>query len=160
MVHALTDRAETLASCESLTAGLFAAEIATVPGASAVLRGGLITYATELKHSLAGVPEETLAAVGPVAEETARAMAEGARSTCEATWGVALTGVAGPDSQDGHPVGEVWIGVARDGGPTLTRRLSIDPQNDPQRTREYIRSTSVAKAIEFLLATLGTIPKR
>lgn len=117
LVHTLTDRRETLALCESLTAGLASATVATVPGASAVLRGGLVTYATDLKASLAGVPEKILDRYGPVSAVTARHMARGAQSVCGATWGVALTGVAGPDPQDGHPVGEVHIAVA---GPSRT----------------------------------------
>lgn len=117
LVRTLTERGETLAFCESLTAGLASATVATVPGASNVLRGGLVTYATDLKGSLAGVPAEVLDRHGPVSAMTARHMARGAQSVCGATWGVALTGVAGPDPQDGHPVGEVYIAVA---GPSRT----------------------------------------
>ena len=117
LVRTLTSRGETVAFCESLTAGLASATVATVPGASNVLRGGLVTYATELKSTLAGVPEKVLDSRGPVAAVTARHMARGARGRCGATWGVALTGVAGPDPQDGHPVGEVHIAVS---GPSRT----------------------------------------
>lgn len=117
LVRTLTARGETLAFCESLTAGLASASVAEVPGASNVLRGGLVTYATDLKVSLAGVPEKILDRYGPVSAVTARHMARGAQSVCSTTWGVALTGVAGPDPQDGHPVGEVHIAVA---GPSRT----------------------------------------
>lgn len=117
LVRTLTDRCETLAFCESLTAGLASATVAAVPGASNVLRGGVITYATDLKASLAGVPEKILERYGPVAAVTARHMARGTQTVCGSTWGVALTGVAGPDPQDGHPVGEVHIAVA---GPSRT----------------------------------------
>lgn len=112
LVAELAARGQTMATAESLTAGLAAATVAGVPGASAVLRGGLIVYATELKHTLAGVPAETLAADGPVAASTAAALAEGAASRCGATWGVGLTGVAGPSQQDGKRVGTVFIGFA------------------------------------------------
>ena len=112
VITSLIDAGQTVATCESLTAGLLAATLADVPGASAALRGGLVTYATDLKHTLARVPQEVLAAHGPVARETAIAMARGVRDVCGADWGVSLTGVAGPDPQDGHPVGEVWVGVA------------------------------------------------
>ena len=98
VITSLIDAGQTVATCESLTAGLLAATLADVPGASAALRGGLVTYATDLKHT--------------VARETAIAMARGVRDVCGADWGVSLTGVAGPDPQDGHPVGEVWVGVA------------------------------------------------
>lgn len=111
LVREFTRRGLTIATAESLTAGLCAATIAEVPGASAVLRGGVIVYATELKHDLAGVSEETLRAHGPVAAETAVELAEGAARRCGADVGVALTGVAGPDPQDGHPAGEVFIGI-------------------------------------------------
>ena len=112
VITSLIDAGQTVATCESLTAGLLAATLADVPGASAALRGGLVTYATDLKHTLARVPQEVLVAHGPVARETAIAMARGVRDVCGADWGVSLTGVAGPDPQDGHPVGEVWVGVA------------------------------------------------
>ena len=111
VITSLIDAGQTVATCESLTAGLLAATLADVPGASAALRGGLVTYATDLKHTLARVPQEVLVAHGPVARETAIAMARGVRDVCGADWGVSLTGVAGPDPQDGHPVGEVWVGI-------------------------------------------------
>ena len=113
VITSLIDAGQTVATCESLTAGLLAATLADVPGASAALRGGLVTYATDLKHTLARVPQEVLVAHGPVARETAIAMARGVRDVCGADWGVSLTGVAGPDPQDGHPVGEVWVAPAR-----------------------------------------------
>ena len=112
VITSLIDAGQTVGTCESLTAGSLSATLVDVPGASAVLRGGLVTYATDLKHTLARVPQEVLVAHGPVARETAIAMARGVRDVCGADWGVSLTGVAGPDPQDGHPVGEVWVGVA------------------------------------------------
>ncbi|AWB84203.1 CinA family protein [Corynebacterium liangguodongii] len=117
LVAALVQRNQTISFCESLSAGLAAATLATVPGASAVLRGGLVVYATDLKGTLAGVGEDVLAAHGPVSPATAREMARGARRVCGSDWAVALTGVAGPETQDGHPVGEVWVGLA---GPRYT----------------------------------------
>lgn len=137
LVRTLTERGETLAFCESLTAGLACSTVASVPGASHVLRGGLVTYATDLKEALAGVPSSILETHGPVAASTARHMARGAQKACGATWGVALTGVAGPDSQDGHPVGEVHIAVA---GPSRTvshpaSAILADIANHPELTR-------------------------
>lgn len=139
LVERLARRGETVAAAESLTAGLFTATVADVPGASAVLRGGLVVYATDLKATLAGVPREVLDRVGPVAEETAEALARGARTRCEATWGVGLTGVAGPTEQDGHPVGTVFVGVA---GPPGVRvdRLAL------RGTRGEIRAATVRAA--------------
>ncbi|MEV6276042.1 CinA family protein [Nocardia sp. NPDC051832] len=112
LVRALVTHGQTVATAESLTAGLLSATIAGIPGASAVLRGGLVVYATDLKHSLAGVSADTLRTDGPVAASTAEQLAVGARTRCDATWGCGLTGVAGPDSQDGHPVGTVFLGVS------------------------------------------------
>lgn len=125
VVRLLRERGETLALCESLTAGLASASVAAVPGASAVLRGGLITYATDLKVSLAGVDKHVIDREGPVSSSTAESMADGARMVCGAEWGVSFTGVAGPDTQDGHPVGEVFIAVAGPGG-TQGHRARID----------------------------------
>lgn len=113
LVAALTARGETVSTSESLTAGLLAAMIAGVPGASAVLRGGLIVYATDLKAGLAGVAGDTLARFGPVAEQTARELAVGAAQRCRSTYGISLTGVAGPDPQDGKAPGTVFCGLAR-----------------------------------------------
>jgi len=96
LVADLTVRRQSVATAESLTAGLLAATLAGVAGASVVLRGGLVTYIEDTKIALAGVAPQLLDAVGPVAAPTARAMAVGARQRCAATWGVGLTGVAGP----------------------------------------------------------------
>lgn len=112
----------TVATAESLTAGLVAATIAEVPGASAVLRGGLVVYATDLKATLAGVPAEILQRHGAVAPETAWHLAAGAAARCGADVGIGLTGVAGPDPQEGKPVGTVFIGVGA-GDHTRVHRL-------------------------------------
>lgn len=101
-----------VAAAESLTGGRFVATLVDVPGASAVVRGGLITYATDLKASLAGVDAEQLEDTGPVDEVVAAQMAAGAARECVADIGVACTGVAGPDPQDGKPVGLVYTAIA------------------------------------------------
>lgn len=112
VVAALRARRQTVATAESLTGGLVGAALTDVAGASAVYRGGLIVYATELKAVLAQVSAGTLTADGPVAATTAAELAEGAAAVCGADWGLATTGVAGPDPQDGHPVGQVFVAVA------------------------------------------------
>ncbi|WP_182347575.1 CinA family protein [Tomitella gaofuii] len=152
LVRALTGRGETVATAESLTAGLAAATIAGVPGASLVLRGGLIVYATELKERLAGVPWPVLDEHGPVSREAAAALAEGARDTCGADWGMGLTGVAGPAEQDGHPAGTVFLGLAGRGASNVVRlRL--------HGTRWQIRRAAVAEALAALLeAVTGPSP--
>lgn len=143
VVARLRDAGLTLATCESLTAGLLTATLATVPGASAVLRGGLVTYATDLKHDLAGVPSELLAEHGAVSGETATAMAEGVRERCRADVAVALTGVAGPDPQEGRPPGTVWLGWS---GPAGSGSRLLHLTGD----RQAIRDAAVQAALEWL----------
>jgi nicotinamide-nucleotide amidase len=146
--QALLSRGETVAAAESLTAGLFCATLATVPGASATLRGGVVVYATELKTALAGVPAGLLAAHGPVSPETAAALAEGVRGRCAATWGIGLTGVAGPDPVDGHGPGRVYLGIA---GADGTDVAELDLPGD----RAAVRAGAVTAAMERLLTRLG-----
>lgn len=146
--QALLARGETVAAAESLTAGLFCATLASVPGASATLRGGVVVYATDLKTALADVPADLLAAHGPVAPETAAALAEGVRVRCGSTWGVGLTGVAGPDPVDGHAPGRVYVGVS-DGVRTDVHRLDLPGD------RAAVRTGSVAVAVDALLTRLG-----
>jgi len=146
--RALLDRGENVAAAESLTAGLFCATLATVPGASATLRGGVVVYATELKTALAGVPADMLAEHGPVSPETAAALAEGVRARCAAAWGVGLTGVAGPDPVDGHGPGRVYVGIAGDGA-TDVRELDLPGD------RAAVRAGAVEAAMRALLARLA-----
>ena len=148
-VHrALQARGETVAAAESLTAGLFCATLAAVPGASATLRGGTVVYATDLKATLAGVPPELLAEHGPVSRPTAAALAEGVRLRCAATWGVGLTGVAGPDPVDGHHPGTVYVGLS-DGGRTDVADLVLPG------ARQAVRYAAVQAAFEALLDRLS-----
>lgn len=144
VVHAYTQRGLTVATCESLTAGLVAGTLATVPGASKVLRGGLVTYATELKSALAGVDAGLLAQAGAVDAEVARQMARGARLACAADVAVACTGVAGPDPQDGKPVGTVFVAVATRGGEDVRERAF-------EGDRASIRQQTVDACCEALL---------
>ena len=143
LVADLTVRRQTVATAESLTAGLLAATIAGVPGASVVLRGGLITYTEATKTALAGVPRQVLAELGPVAAPTARALAVGAKERCRATWGVGVTGVAGPDPHGGHPVGTVFVGLT---GPVDTEVMELTLSG----TRWDIRMGAVQRAISRL----------
>lgn len=105
----------TVATAESLTGGQLAARFTETPGASETYLGGVVTYATGLKKSLLGVSEETVADCGVVSPECAEAMAAGIRALSGATYGVATTGVAGPDSQEGKPPGLVYVGIAGPG---------------------------------------------
>ena len=139
----LAGRHETVATCESLTGGLVAAELTSVPGASSVVRGGLVTYATDLKTSLAGVPEELIATYGVVSREVAEAMADGSRTRCGSTWGIGLTGVAGPDPLDGLPPGTVCIAVA---GPDGARSVCEIMAGG----RDEVRRQTVQRAFDLL----------
>ncbi|HVV10411.1 CinA family protein [Amycolatopsis sp.] len=115
IVTRLIERGETVGTAESLTAGLVCVTLTEVPGSSAVVRGGLVVYATDLKNSLAGVDQALLDEHGAVHPEVAAQLAEGARVRCGADWGLGLTGVAGPDPQDGVVPGTVHIGLAGNG---------------------------------------------
>lgn len=106
----------TVAVAESLTGGLVTATLTGTPGASATVRGGLVVYTTALKADLAGVPESLLAAHGAIDPRVAAALASGARERLGATYGLGVTGVAGPEPQDGRPVGTVFVAVAGPGG--------------------------------------------
>jgi nicotinamide-nucleotide amidase len=147
-IRSLVERGETLAVVESLTGGLLAATIVEVPGVSAVFRGGLVAYATDLKATLAGVPPDLLAARGPVDPEVAVALAEGGRTRCGADWSLATTGVAGPDPQDGKPVGLVFVAVAGPGGSGGVRRLTLPGD------RAAVRAGAVAAALDLLAERL------
>ena len=143
VVATLRDRSQTLATAESLTGGLVGATLTDVPGASAVYRGGLIVYATELKAELAHVSVQTLAADGPVAARTAAQLARGAADVCGADWGLATTGVAGPDPQDGHPVGQVYVAVA---GPPSAGVLDEVPGGLPEADQVGVQVQELALA--------------
>lgn len=112
VVGALRRLGATVAVAESATAGRVSARLADVPGASAVLRGGAVVYATSVKHDVLGVDEELLARHGPVSREVTAALATRVRTVFDADWGVGVTGVAGPEPQGGRAVGEVVWAVA------------------------------------------------
>jgi nicotinamide-nucleotide amidase len=138
LVAELTARGETVAVAESLTGGLVVSELVGVPGASAVVRGGVVAYATPVKATVLGVDAELLAERGAVDPEVARQMASGVRIALAvdgvpATWGISTTGVAGPDPQDGKPVGTVFIGIAGASGAEATE-LHLDGDRAAIRT--------------------------
>jgi nicotinamide-nucleotide amidase len=151
LVADLTVRNQSIATAESLTAGLLAATIAGVAGASEVLRGGLITYTEHTKVLLAGVAPEILDEVGSVAAPTARALAVGARQRCEATWGVGLTGVAGPEPHGGHEVGTVFMGLAGPEDHSVTEVVELQFSG----TRWDIRIAAVRESISRLRALVA-----
>lgn len=151
LVHRLlAERGATVAVAESLTGGLIGAELTEMPGSSATFAGGVIAYATPLKHSLLGVPEGLLAAHGAVHPEVAAAMAKGVRERLGATYGLAVTGVAGPEPQDGHPVGTVHVAVADFGGAVATRTPGFPVPADGARARSLVRQMTVVHALDLL----------
>jgi PncC family amidohydrolase len=147
IVSELTGRGQTVAVAESLTGGLLAAALVEIPGASAVFRGGIVAYATDLKATLLGVPAALLDRYGAVHPDVAAAMAQNVRDRLGATFGVATTGVAGPDPQDGQPVGTVHIAVSWDLG--VTRRACAFTGD-----RDSIRRQSVLAALLLLQGVL------
>lgn len=147
VVHLASERGVTVATAESLTGGLVAAALTDVPGSSAVMRGGIIAYASDLKTSLLGVPQDVVDAFGVVSPECVRAMASGVRVALGATVGVATTGVAGPGSQEGKPVGTVYVAVAGPVGVEVEElRLG--------GSRTEIRSATVEAALQLTLRVL------
>jgi nicotinamide-nucleotide amidase len=141
----LRRRGLTLGLAESLTGGLVAARLTSVPGASDVLRGAIVSYASEVKHGLLGVP------AGPVVSEAAAAaMASGAARVLGADVALALTGVAGPTEQEGTPVGTVCIGAVLPRSAPVTTTLRLPGQ------REQIREYAVISALDLLRRRLAT----
>lgn len=148
LVALLTAADQTVAVAESLTGGLVSAALTDTPGASVVVRGGVLAYATDLKAQVLGVDERLLAQVGPVDADVAEQMAVGVRSLMGATYGLATTGVAGPDSADGKPVGMVYVAVV---GPKSRRVKALTLSGD----RASIRAQSVLAVLALLAEDLA-----
>jgi nicotinamide-nucleotide amidase len=143
-------RGLTVGTAESLTAGLVASKLAEVPGASAVLRGGVVAYATEIKHSVLGLSESILDHV--VSETVATQMAISATRVLGADVGLATTGVAGPDPLDGQPPGSFWLAVHHaPSHTTVTKYLQV--AGDRGRVRDLAATAVIALACE-LFATV------
>jgi nicotinamide-nucleotide amidase len=151
LVELTQSRAATLATAESLTGGMVGATLTDVPGISAIYRGGVIVYATDLKVSLAGVSADLLADVGPVHPDTAVALAAGVRERLGATYGLATTGVAGPDPQAGIEAGTVYVAVA---GPAVVRVRKLALRGD----REAVRQGSVQAVLELAVELMAEEP--
>lgn len=140
LVQALTRAGSTIAVAESLTGGAVVEALVAVPGASRCLRGGVVAYATDLKVVLLGVPTALLDRHGPVHPDVARAMAAGVRERLGADYGVATTGVAGPDPQAGRPPGTFHVAVT---GPTGTQVVSVQPgPGEPPPERGAVRGAA------------------
>ena len=148
LVRLLTERKETLALAESCTGGYIANRITNVPGASAVLLAGLVTYSNEAKHTFLDVRPETLAAHGAVSEPVAREMAEGARRRTGADHALAVTGIAGPGGGTAEkPVGTVFIALA-----SGAHLFVLNPVN--RYDRETFKYVTSQQALELLRRTI------
>lgn len=152
LIDALRAAGFTVGTAESLTGGLVVASLVAVPGASVVVRGGVVAYATELKRTLLGVDEQLLAVEGPVHPDVAAQMAEGARGLlgsadgpCDV--GLATTGIAGPDSPDGQPVGTVHVAVATPHGVRVESPLLAGSRDD-------IRAEATRRVLALALGML------
>ncbi|MGP3986690.1 CinA family protein [Streptomyces sp. 3N207] len=161
----LTGRSQTLAVAESLTGGLLAAEITAVPGASRAFRGSVTAYATALKRDVLDVDGALLEERGAVDAEVALQMARGVRTALSADWGLATTGVAGPEPQDGQPVGTVYVAVVGPTAAAVVEKLQLESgrsgdragetgEEAGERVRAGIRTESVRGALELLYKEL------
>ncbi len=148
VLELLRSRGSTLVLAESVTGGLISGRITNVPGSSTVFRGGVVSYASEVKFDLLGVP------VGPVvSEQVAVEMATGARDILGGSVALAVTGVAGPDEQDGQPVGTLCVGVVLEDGTSRSTRMMLPGQ------RDQMRQFSVISALSFLRTVLLSSPR-
>ncbi|MCO5294151.1 MAG: CinA family protein [Homoserinimonas sp.] len=152
IIRSLTERGRTIAVAESLTGGLLVAELISLPGASKVVLGGIVAYQSELKADLLGVDSKILESKGAIDPDVALQMADGVRfrlavGSKPADLGISTTGVAGPDLQDGHPPGTVYIAVSAEGS-SQVRRLGLEG------SRDQIRTETVGAALSLLAETL------
>lgn len=149
LIDELAEAGATVATAESLTGGQVAVAVTDVAGASRVYVGGVVAYATSVKRDLLGIPGELLEEHGAVSAACAKEMARGVRRELGATYGVSTTGVAGPDSQEGHPVGTVFVAVA---GPDGVRVRELALSGDRARIQ--------TQTVEFVIATMRAVLRR
>lgn len=140
---ALRGRHATVACAESLTGGEVCSALSAAPGASEIFRGGVVAYASEVKHDVLGVTADRV-----ISAACAEQMATGVRALLGADWGLATTGVAGPERQEDQPVGTVFLGLA---GPDGVRSVRLDLDGD----RVAIRGRAVRRLLEELIGDLG-----
>lgn len=148
VVEELKKRQKSITAAESLTTGLFQATLADFSGVSAIFNGGFVTYSLEEKSKMLDISEQELKEHGVVSEFTARKMAEQARLKTQSDYGVSLTGVAGPDSLEGHPAGTVFIGLAHAKGTEVIKA------NIAGRSRADVRHIAVMHAFNLVRKAL------
>lgn len=149
VVNEMIDRHLTITGAESLTAGKFQSTLGDVPGVSAIFPGGFVTYANSAKHDLLGIPQEIIDRDGVVSAATAQQMAERSRALLDTDFSLSFTGVAGPDSLEGHPAGTVWLGLAQRGHEPRARLVHLTG------TRAAIRERSVMTGLDWLRRILN-----
>ncbi|WP_420586942.1 CinA family protein [Ruegeria sp.] len=158
-VAELLDRAKAqgvmIATAESCTGGMVAAALTDIPGSSAVVERGFVTYTNTAKQQMLGVQAETLDAHGAVSEQVAREMAEGALRNSGAQLTVSITGIAGPGGSEFKPEGRVCFGLAADGVPTRTKTVEFGALG-----REKVRMAARDHALEMLSQGLFTLAQK
>ncbi len=152
MLRLLEERGETVAVAESITGGALSSRLVAVAGASAVFRGAVVAYATDLKASMLGVPADLLGERGPVDPDVAVAMAQGVRNRLLATYGVATTGVAGPAAQGGVEPGRVYVAVA---SPRDTHVQALNLSGDRASVRGQAADEALGLLARVILAAGG-----
>jgi nicotinamide-nucleotide amidase len=154
-IRVLSDSGKTVACAESCTGGLIAKRLTDIPGSSAVVKGGFVTYTNEMKMSMLGVSGDTLEQYTAVSEQTAAEMARGARERTGADIALSTTGYAGPGGgTDDCPVGTVFVGISTEAGEKV-KRLTLSPD----RSRDYIRTLAASHALHILLDELSSSGK-
>ncbi len=148
VVEELKKRQISITAAESLTAGLFQASLADFSGVSAIFKGGFVTYSLEEKAKMLDIPQAELETHGVVSAYTAEKMAEQARKKTESDIGISLTGVAGPESLEGHPAGTVFIGLSQESGTEVIR------VNIGGRSRTDVRKIAVMHAFNLVRKAL------
>jgi PncC family amidohydrolase len=144
----LSERGWTLAVAESCTGGLLGHRITNVSGSSSYFRGGVISYSNEVKESILGVPEETLIEHGAVSEETAQAMAQGARRLLGTDVALSVTGIAGPTGGTTEkPVGLVYVGLAAEGADLWEKHIW---QGDRAQNKEQSAEAALKLLLKYL----------
>ncbi len=135
LMKVLKERQLTISAAESLTGGLFQQELTSIPGASSVVKGGIVCYTNEVKSEVLKVKRETLETYGAVSAECAKELAENVAAFVSADIGISFTGVAGPDELEGKPAGTVYIGITIKGKQTVVEKLTLGGTREANRTR-------------------------
>lgn len=151
LIQTLVRRGETISCAESITGGLLASELIAPTGASEVMLGGVVAYATEAKQNILGVSEQTIATHGTVSRQTALALAHGAQRVFGSKWALATTGVAGPGEHEGHPAGTVYVGLV---GPGRDHGIERVEKHLITGGRNEVRAFCAQLAIELLATAL------